>query len=111
MPSIDPPDPEVYREAARLIGMKAMTFSCLAIREAEHRSRVTEFAVQTKRRAQYERQYTKMFGPKSPKQRRQHPFWNKCEDYFLSENPELERECRVLALLLMADICEQGVRP
>lgn len=118
-------NPEIYRLAAKLLcnpGPGQSPFSCTAISDA-----ATLLNLSWRQRTMAVAQYQAMFGPKPgkvefagrswnwnlntwdfpfasdwrayDKAEADHPFWNK------SLTPE-RQEQRILALLLMADICE-----
>lgn len=107
-------NPEVYRRAAELIASGECEFSCSAVGRAFKALGGRDFDV-----SMYKAQYSAMFGPwDNPRLRHDggwfsvndengvsapgtHPYWN------LWPTPG-RQEMRMLALLLMADICEQG---
>lgn len=107
------PDPEVYREAARLIQSGHTNLSCLAI---DYVVRGIEIDCTTLRQAiernyllsrlsrRYIFQYIQMFGPSVRDRNIPHPFWNKRP--FSSKERNSLKNYRVNALLFMAAICE-----
>lgn len=117
-----PPNPEVYRLAAEHLSRGDNVFSCYAIRRA-----CWNFGVREIEADLYAAQYECVFGPEHgqppivrglpfhPDQHpmaersdkfddRPHPFWNR------GLTPE-RQNLRILALLLMADICENPTCP
>lgn len=111
-----PPKPEVYRRAAQFIANGDMSYTCCAILRATRLLKLSLPAAQM-----HLAQYKLAFGPYDKNARIQtlsynnaayvggfynddatrHPFWSKS----FSED---RQRWRVLALLLMADIVEQG---
>lgn len=111
-----PPNPQVYRLAAERLARGDTTFSCFAIFDAARRLRFSRLESDL-----HVAQYVAVFGPNhgvAPfaqvyngtccgcgnhqalfRVQSRHPFWNK------SRTPR-RQEMRILALLLMADICE-----
>lgn len=111
---MQPPNPQVYRLAAELVETQWRDYSCSAINkafeilypypcghiyESDYRVRLQEWV---QLRAMYLRQYELMFGPESRREKAQHPFWDRLACY----KGENLHEYRILALLTMADICE-----
>lgn len=113
------PNPEVYRRAAELVDYSESyleaynRFSCMAIERAMNELGIRD----QRRRRMHDAQYQAMFGPYvNPKVltfpggacvdfdrvRDGHPYWN-------AGHSEEAQDKRVIALLLMAEICEQGI--
>ena len=112
MTRVPSPDPEVYRRAARKVEKEGI-HSCPAILDSTPDYATGRY---------YLSQYTKMFGPYEGdicvgqgrlgdfhyvrgfdiKLRNKHPYWDRTTALLEAQ------QCRVIALLLMADIVEQG---
>ena len=122
MPKVDPipttPNPEVYRLAAKLINCGSQRFTCTAIYFACKTLKLSDAD-----HAMHLAQYRAAFGPHFYQRISHseftglpfhfgggiceelyvaHPFWNR------EKSPE-RQNYRVLALLFMADILEQGL--
>jgi hypothetical protein len=108
---IPKPNPEVYRRAAELLLGGDCYYSCIAIRCAARQMGLSYRSI-----LYHKAQYNAMFGPwkglvsvkdngyidiNATSTAHRHPFWN------LQRTPA-RQEMRVNALLLMADIVEQG---
>jgi hypothetical protein len=110
--SISAPNPEVYRHAARILINGHEKYSCYAIGGAMDALKIPY----GKERDMYYAQYQAMFGTfingeivsdsfsirffgKNEVRKDDHPFWN-------SENKKYARQNRIMALLMMAEICE-----
>lgn len=105
------PNPDIYREAAKLIASKRENYSCFAITAVCCRLRLSYAATKM-----YRQQYAAAFGFApgqvqgvfngemllDPSVRSvtydEHPFWNR------PPHSEESRKCRILALLFMAEL-------